>query len=131
MADNSISVEGGLLPSDLLEQIATGDTQGQRAEDFRVEGSARLTTTMESAFSGVRKHWESYRRGLERSSDAAARTRITRERWMANLADELGYDELHRASPRCKSERNDTGYTPPQARRTTRRHSMSSAETLN
>lgn len=98
MADNSISVEGGLLPVDLLEQIATGDTQGQQAQDFQVEGSARLTTTMESAFSGVRKHWDSYRRGLERSSDAAARTRITRQRWMANLADELGYDELHRAS---------------------------------
>lgn len=98
MADNSISVEGGLLPSDLLEQIATGDTQGQRAEDFQVEGSARLTTTMESAFSGVRKHWESYRRGLERSSDAGARTRITRQCWMANLADELGYDELHRTN---------------------------------
>lgn len=98
MADNSISVEGGLLPADLLEQIATGDTQGQREQDFQVEGTARLTTTMESAFSGVRKHWESYRRGLERSSGAAARTRITRQRWMANLADELGYDELHRAS---------------------------------
>ena len=98
MADNSISVEGGLLPADLLEQIATGDTQGQREADFQVEGSARLTATMESAFSGVRKHWESYRRGLERSSDAAARTRITRQRWMANLADELGYDELRRPS---------------------------------
>ena len=98
MADNSISVEGGLLPADLLEQIATGDTQGQREADFQVEGSARLTATMESAFSGVRKHWESYRRGLERSSDAAARTRITRQRWMANLADELGYDYLRRHS---------------------------------
>ena len=98
MADNSISVEGGLLPADLLEQIATGDTQGQREADFQIEGSARLTATMESAFSGVRKHWESYRRGLERSSDAAARTRITRQRWMANLADELGYDELRRPS---------------------------------
>ena len=98
MADNSINVEGGLLPSDLLEQIATGDTQGQQAKDFQVEGSARLTTAMESAFSGVRKHWESYKRGLERSTDAAARTRITRQRWMANLADELGYDELHRPS---------------------------------
>ena len=99
MANGSISVEGGLFPADLLERIATGDEQGQSAKDFRIEGGAseRLTAAMQAAFSGIRLHWASYRRSMENSSgDAGATTRITRQRWIANLVEELGYEELQR-----------------------------------
>ena len=99
MANGSISVEGGLFPADLLERIATGDEQGQSAKDFRIDGGAseRLTAAMQAAFSGIRLHWASYRRSMENSSgDAGATTRITRQRWIANLVEELGFEELQR-----------------------------------
>ena len=101
MANGSISVEGGLFPADLLERIATGDELGQSARDFHIEGGAseRLTAAMQAAFSGVRIHWASYRRSIENSSgDAGTTTRITRQRWIANLVEELGYKELQRQS---------------------------------
>ena len=101
MANGSISVEGGLFPADLLERIVTGDEQGQGARDFHIEGgsSERLTTAMQAAFSGIRLHWASYRRSMENSSgDAGATTRITRQRWIANLVEELGFEELQRQS---------------------------------
>ena len=43
MAHTSIVVEGGMLPSDYLERIATGEVQGQRASDFGLSRNQRLT----------------------------------------------------------------------------------------
>ena len=99
MAYTSITVEGELFPSDLLNRIASGKATGQRPADFALDGDsarpARLAAATESAFSDARAHWDSYRRRLQTSPLSA--TRITREDWLPKLAELLGYGELKRA----------------------------------
>ena len=38
MAYTTVTVEGGLFPSDLLDRIASGDVEGQGAPDFALDG---------------------------------------------------------------------------------------------
>ena len=63
MAYASITVEGGLFPSDLLDRIATGDAEGQRPGDFGLDGR-RLPDEIQSAFSDARSFWDSFQRRL-------------------------------------------------------------------
>jgi hypothetical protein len=54
MAYASITIEGGLFPADLLDDIATGQAEGQRAGDFRLDGNRCLADEIQSAFSDAR-----------------------------------------------------------------------------
>ncbi|MGH2443652.1 MAG: Eco57I restriction-modification methylase domain-containing protein, partial [Chloroflexota bacterium] len=89
MAYASISVEGGIFPSDLLDRIATGDAEGQRDGDFQ-SGSARLSDATQSAFSDMRAYWAAFQRRLGHSGN---RTTVTRETWMVPLLETLGYKD--------------------------------------
>lgn len=84
----AIEIEG-LFPADLLERIATGEVDGQRAMDFGLAAGARLADELQSAYSDVRAHWDAFQRRLAHSS--ASRTTITREAWAAPLLERLGY----------------------------------------
>jgi hypothetical protein len=70
MAHVAITVEGGLVSSDLLEQIAATpqDVQGQRAADFGVDG--RLSDEIQKAFSDALAYWQAYQTRLARSGNA-------------------------------------------------------------
>jgi len=94
MAYVSISVEGGLFPSDLLDRIAVGgsDLPGQKAADFGLNGTRRLTDEIQSAFSDSRSYWDAFQRRLERSHES--RTTITREDWIAKFMELLGFEKL-------------------------------------
>ncbi len=94
MAYVSISVEGGLFPSDLLDRIAAGDSNlpGQKAADFGLNGTRRLTDEIQSAFSDSRSYWDAFQRRLERSRES--RTTITREDWIAKFMELLGFEKL-------------------------------------
>jgi len=94
MAYVSISVEGGLSPSDLLDRIAAGDSNlpGQKAADFGLDGARRLTDEIQSAFSDSRSYWDAFQRRLERSHES--RTTITREDWIAKFMELLGFEKL-------------------------------------
>lgn len=94
MAYVSISVEGGLFPSDLLDRIAAGgsDIPGQKAADFGLNGTRRLTDEIQSAFSDSRSYWDAFQRRLERSRES--RTTITREDWITKFMELLGFEKL-------------------------------------
>ena len=94
MVTSSITVEGGLFPADLLDQVAIGSLEGQDAIDFGLSRNQRLSDEIQSAFSAAHAHWESFQARLRRSS--ASRTNITRQDWMAKLAEELGFAHLNR-----------------------------------
>ena len=93
MAYASVVVEGGLFPADLLDSIAAGAAEGQRAADFGA-ASGRLTDTIQSAFADARSHWDSWQR--RRLASALPDARLTRQDWGLKLAELLGYGELHR-----------------------------------
>ncbi len=92
MAYSSISVEGGLFPSDLLEKIATGDAEGQRPTDFGFRRAYNMANHIRAAFADADIHWQSFRRSLARSS--ASKTTKTRRDWMGKLVELLDYEEL-------------------------------------
>jgi hypothetical protein len=89
MAHLAVTVEGGLVSSDLLEQIAATpqDVSGQRASDFGVDG--RLSDDIQKAFSDALAYWQAYQTRLARGRESA--TTITRETWILPLLEELGY----------------------------------------
>jgi len=90
----SVAIEGGLFPPDLLERIAAGDISlpEQRANDFGLNGTRRLTDEIQSAFSDARSYWDAFHRRLERSHES--RTTITREDWVAKFMELLGFEDL-------------------------------------
>jgi len=92
MAYTSITVEGGIFPADLLDQIAAGDAEGQAAKDFGIDGSRRLPDAIQGAFSDARAYWDAFQRRLARSKESS--TTLTREDWMAPFLELLGFEDL-------------------------------------
>ncbi len=91
MAWATITVEGGLFAPDLLDQISDGQGQGQRPEDFGLEGG-RLSDEIQSAFSDAQSYWDSYQRRLDRGAEDQYTT-LTRTAWMIPFFGLLGYHE--------------------------------------
>jgi hypothetical protein len=89
MARLAITIEGGLISSDLIEQIAATpqDVPGQRPADFGLD--ARLTDEVQKAFSDALIHWNAFNARLARGKERS--TTITRETWVSPLLDEFGF----------------------------------------
>jgi Eco57I restriction-modification methylase/N-6 DNA Methylase len=89
MARVAIIVEGGLIGSDLIEQIAATpqDVAGQRPVDFGLD--ARLSDEIQKAFSDGLIHWHAFNARVARSKESP--TTITRETWVLPLLEELGF----------------------------------------
>ena len=92
MAYTSISVEGGLFPIELLDQIGRGDSNviGQRPEDFKLKPTSRISDETQSAFSAARDYWKAFQSRLEHSKES--RTTITREDWVLKFFELLDFD---------------------------------------
>ena len=91
MAWSTVTVEGGLFPSDLLDQIGEGQGDGQQPQDFGLE-RGRLSDEIQSAFSDAQSYWDSYRRRIDRSAEDQ-HTGLTRNAWMIPFFGLLGYRE--------------------------------------
>ncbi|MBI3979116.1 MAG: hypothetical protein HY331_13105 [Chloroflexi bacterium] len=89
MAYGTIAVEGGIFPGDLLDRIGTGQAVGQRAADFGLDGSRRLSDETQGAFSDARSYWDAFQRRLQHSRESP--TTITRESWIVPLLERLGF----------------------------------------
>jgi len=85
----AITIEGGLISSDLVEQIAATpqDVVGQRPADFSLD--ARLSDEIQKAFSDAMIHWNAFNARITRGKESA--TTITRETWVLPLLEELGF----------------------------------------
>ena len=89
MARLAITIEGGLISSDLVEHIAATpqDVPGQGPRDFGLD--ARLSDEIQKAFSDALIYWNAFNARLARGKDSA--TTITRETWVLPLLEELGF----------------------------------------
>jgi hypothetical protein len=92
MSRVTVLVEGGLLPDDLLEKIADGSAQGQRAADFGIT-SGRLSDEIMRAFSDAQSYWSAFQHRYERASKGGreSTTTVTRESFVIPLLEALGY----------------------------------------
>ena len=91
----TISIEGGLFTPDLLDRIAIGDGEinGQTAGDFGFSSNRYLIDEIQRSFYDARLFWNAFNRRLQRSRES--RTTLTRQDWMAELFELLGFPPLH------------------------------------
>ena len=95
----SVTVEGSVLSSDILERISGGDYPGQSRDDFGLDSQVR--EEIAQCWADARSLWGVFKRqmGREVRSDPNGTTR-TRNLWMVPLLELLGYDlELYRRAP--------------------------------
>ncbi|MFQ5741717.1 MAG: hypothetical protein ACE5JX_22195, partial [Acidobacteriota bacterium] len=92
----SVHSEGALLPPDLLERIASGDSQleGLQSDDYHLASEERLNEAVNRSWNVLQGHWKSFRAALERLPERDLATTPTRERWLLPLFQELGYGRL-------------------------------------
>lgn len=88
----SVHNEGGLLGSDLLDQLLAADLPGQKPADFGLEARRNLTDEIAALFADARALWGVFqnRRARLRPDDPA--TTVTRDAWVIPFLGLLGYE---------------------------------------
>jgi hypothetical protein len=88
----AIHSEGGLIPSDILDQIAQEGLPGQKATDFGLEKGRRLSEEISRAWSDAQDYWHIFDRRSADLPEGETGTTLTRERWVTRLFNDLlGY----------------------------------------
>src|SRR5215216_4277317 len=99
MSYTTITTEGGLLPADILEAIATEELTGQRPEDFGLERGRNLSDRIAAAWQAARGHWMLFKTYIAELREGDSGTSQTRQRWVLPLLDLLGYQlEFNRSA---------------------------------
>ncbi len=91
MPYTSITTEGGLLPADILDAIATEELEGQRAEDFGLERTRNLSDRISAAWQLTRSQWSFFQTYIAELGEGETATSETREQWIMPLLRALGY----------------------------------------
>jgi len=88
MAYETLTVEGGLFPGDLLERVASGEAEGWGSTSFST--GQRLGEQVQAAFSDACAYWDAFQHRRQRSRESA--TSLTRGYWVIPLLEALGYE---------------------------------------
>ena len=96
----TVRSEGAILPSDLLQRIVSGDKDldGLDAKSFHLLEGDRINEAINRSWSRLRGAWVNFQHGLTQLSSDDAATRLTREKFLLPLFQELGYGRLPPAS---------------------------------
>ena len=92
----AVRTEGGVLPADLLQRIATGDLQlpGLDGTTYHLAPGDRLNEVITQSWNRLVGAWATFRDMREKLTPGDAGTSVTRERWLLPLLQELGYGRL-------------------------------------
>ncbi len=88
----SIRIEGGLLGSDLLDQLLAADLPGQKPADFGLEARRSLTDEAAALFADARALWVLFQNRLARLRPDDPATTVTRDAWVIPFLGLLGYE---------------------------------------
>lgn len=93
---SNISVEGSLLPADLLHRIINADStlEGLRPTDYHLGSNERLGEAATRAWTRLLGLWPRFKESIAKLPLEATGTTETRERWLLYLFQELGYGRL-------------------------------------
>ena len=97
MSGSAVSTVGALLPRELLDRVANNDPKlpGLDATDFDLAPSERPRDAVTRSWNRLVSVWTAFRRAEETLADADDKaTRLTRERWLLPLLNELGFAGL-------------------------------------
>ena len=90
-----LSLEGGLLAADLIDQIADGTAPGQKISDFGLDGRRHLTDEIAAAWTEARTFWTAFSHRVERLSPDDPATSVTRDQWMIPFLSLLDYEPTY------------------------------------
>ncbi|ASC70355.1 Type IIS restriction enzyme Eco57I [Halomicronema hongdechloris C2206] len=92
----TVRSEGAILPSDLLQRIVSGDKDldGLDAKSFHLLEGDRINEAINRSWSRLRGAWVNFQHALTQLSLDDAATRLTREKFLLPLFQELGYGRL-------------------------------------
>ena len=93
----TVTSVGGLLPSDLLTEIARGSREldGTSAESYGLVPGERLNDHITRSWNRLVALWSNFREQFELLPDSdQTATTLTRDRWLRPLLDELGFAGL-------------------------------------
>ena len=97
MSGTAVSTVGALLPRELLDRVANNDPKlpGLDAADFDLAPSERPRDAVTRSWNRLVSVWTAFRRAEETLANADDKaTRLTRERWLLPLLNELGFAGL-------------------------------------
>lgn len=92
MTYSSISIQGNIISSEVLEKIRTEDIRYQQPKDFQLAPTASLREEISLAWSLALSHWKAFDRKRESLGQTETGTSETRQYWMKPLLSILGYD---------------------------------------
>ncbi len=96
----NIRTEGSLIPPDLLGRLLEGtDLPGIRAEDYHLGAGLKLNEAISRSWTHLLRIWTAFRRSTEVLPETDLGTTLTREKWLLQLFQELGYGRLISATP--------------------------------
>ena len=99
----SVRSVGGLLPSDLLREVAAGSREldGTSAESYGLAPGERLNDHITRSWNRLTSVWDAFNEYVQqRPENDATATTLTRQRWLNPLFDELGFSGLPTARAR-------------------------------
>ncbi len=91
----TIRTEGSLLPADLLQRIAEGDSdlKGLKAQDYHITGE-KLNEAISRSWNTLTVIWSHFRKQAENLQEGHPTTGFTREKWLLPLFTHLDYGRL-------------------------------------
>ena len=95
----NIRTEGALLPTDLLARLLEGaNLQGLKPEDYHLGAGEKLNEAISRSWSRLQSLWMGFRKSMAALPPTDLGTTLTREKWLLQLFQELGYGRLIGAS---------------------------------
>jgi hypothetical protein len=92
----TVRTEGAILPADLLERIAAGDSglPGLTPSSYHLIEGEKLNEATNRAWNRLQSAWASFRAACEKLASTDLAVGTTRERWLLPLFQEFGYGRL-------------------------------------
>lgn len=91
----TIQVEGAILPPDLLQRIIKAkDVDGLNSESFHLLPNEKINEAINRSWNRLKAAWQIFTRQRESLAESDIGTTLTRERWLLQIFNELGYGRL-------------------------------------
>lgn len=92
----TIHTEGAILPVDILQRILDDDStiEGTSPESYHLGSGEKINEAVNRSWNRLQGLWLSYQNAREKLLESDAGTSLTRDKWLLQLFQELGYGRL-------------------------------------
>lgn len=92
----TIHTEGAILPVDLLQRILDGDSavDGTSPDSYHLGTGEKINEAVNRSWNRLQGLWLSFQNAKEKLPESDAGTTLTRDKWLLQLFQELGYGRL-------------------------------------